>query len=148
MWPAIAGAGQVDRATFSVVIPDSWRESTPANGKPGASATFISEDICTYSVNVFDRVPKVSAAALADNQRNALARLISVRRSTDLSVWCGRRGHGTELEGFISGRRYCARTFAFENHHHICVTTEFGRGAFWGRYRRIYEVIGHSLRLK
>ena len=147
---AVANAGEVERTTFSVSLPDGWTEDTKDDMyDPETNLFFENSESCLVMVVIGTKSAGSSIEPMLAAQKETWAKRLTQMEEAKIEKWGQYQGKGFELTGKLSGTtQYRARFFGFENAKHTCVVIECADAVDAKKFAADFDRIRETFRLK
>jgi len=146
----LACAAEINRKTFSLSLPDGWKEDTNDEmHDPDSFVMFENSESCLFMVIVGKKSAGASLDELLKQQKIQFLKRMTDAKSTNITTWAEFKGKGFELEGKMQGIvRSRARIFGFEKADQVCLVIEFGTLGNLKRFTDDFLKIRKSFKLK
>jgi len=150
----ISGSGSdsavIDRKTFSVSLPNGWKERTTDKlYNPDSFVCFIGPRSCLFKVEIGKNSPGISIDRLLEYEVKVFQKDFTGATTSTIAKWANFDGKGLEIEGTTKKMtRDRLSLFAFENADNVCIITEIGKLEDLNEYAGDFEKIRQTFRLK
>jgi hypothetical protein len=140
----------INRATFSMSLPDKWTENTTSDNYNSNSFIFFEGP---EQVHFFVMIGKKSAGAsvetLLNAQRDELSKKFTDAMITKTTKWSGFDGQGLRIEGKIMGILSARLTiFGFEKVDNVCLIEEYSSLRAYNICSNDFEKIRQTFKIK
>jgi hypothetical protein len=143
-------SAEIDRATFSVSLPDQWIENTNDDMYNSNSCVFFEGPQSTF---VFVMIGKKSAGAsvdeLVNSQKTAQAKRFQDAKVAEITKWSNYEGKGFKMEGKVMGIFDGQLTvLGFEKGDSVCLIEEYATRNDCKKFAEDFEKIRKTFKLK
>ncbi len=141
---------QIDRATFSMLLPNGWSEDTADDmHDPDSFVFFENPESCLFFVMIADKSTGATVDDLLIAQKHQYEIMMTNSVVTNLTRWATYDVKGFEINGKAQGIvRSNAKLHGFVNGNNVCVVIEFAELNDLKTYGNDFETIRQSFKLK
>jgi hypothetical protein len=140
----------IDRKTFSMLLPDGWSEDTKDDMyEPDSFVMFENQDSCLFTVFIGKKSAGMSVDLLFKKQTDGFLKKMTEWQTSSFDKWTKYTGKGITIVGKIGGAiQYSSSVFVFENGDNVCAIVEAATPSDLKKYAVDYDTIRKSFVLK